>query len=145
MTVGAQTLSHTDAALLPPVRLSVARGLHAPKHAAAPGPMLTLCLPAVASGHLYNAKTGSRANVPRPISRQSSRSLCVIQTPRQQGSSFKSHSFRDAPQTFAALRVCVPVVVNGSQDQRQRIAKVGVGGFHSSQSSTPRAAEASTR
>jgi hypothetical protein len=95
--------------------------------------MLTLFSTAVASGH-PNAERSARLQPSLRKFRQSSRSLCVIKSAPDKRLSLKPHSLRDTPQASAAFRVCVPVVVNGSQDQRQRIAKVGVGGFHSSQS-----------
>lgn len=125
MTRGAQTLPHPDAALLPPVRQSVARDLHAPTAVAAPGPMLTLCLPAVASGHPLTAKAGGVSSALRPLFSSS----CVIQAPSNQGKGFDPKGFR----------VVLVAVLNRPANYRQRSAKLGIGGFHvSSLAAAPR-------
>jgi hypothetical protein len=81
-----------------------------------------------------NAKSAGLAKAPRLQIRQLRSSFRVIQAPRQQGFSFGSHRLSDAPQASTAFRVRLPVVLNGSANQNQRIAEVSVGGFHSSQS-----------
>jgi hypothetical protein len=77
-----------------------------------------------------NAKSAGLAKAPRLQSRQLRKSFRVIQAPTYQGFSFGSHSLRNTPKAFAAFRVCVPVVLNGSANQHQRCDEVGVGGFH---------------
>jgi hypothetical protein len=154
VTTSDQSIPHFDAAP-PQERQSVAC---VSPHM--PGPMLTLISTAVASGHLIavkgrgwatsgaghstaradwngtsappsqNAKSAGLAKAPRLQIRQLRSSFRVIQAPRQQGFSFGSHRLSDTPQASTALRVRLPVVLNGSQDQRQRIAEVSVGGFH---------------
>lgn len=144
MTRGAQTHPHPDAALLPPVRQSVARDLHAPTAVAAPGPMLTLCLPAVASGHPLNAKAGGVSSALRPLF-SSLHSLCVIQPALNKRGGFQSHPKSNTSQASTAFNVCHPVVFNGSANQADCAPKIAIGGFHSSVSFvSPPALEAFT-
>jgi hypothetical protein len=77
-----------------------------------------------------NAKSAGLAKAPRLQSRQLRKSFRVIQAPRQQGFSFGSHSLSNTPQASTAFRVRLPVVFDGSANQNQHSAEVGIGRFH---------------
>jgi len=96
-------------------------------------------------GRHPNAKSGEGCNPSPPDFRSSSSLLCVIKSAPDKRFSLKPHRLSDTPQASTALRVRLPVVLDGPANQNQHSAKIRIGRFHVVSSSTPHAPEASTR